>query len=118
MAMNKVQFDIIIKEAQMAAESAVATKFPIQSNPNYRNEGACGFAWVNILSGRGNFAKFAKEELNAHKNYGGKGINIWYSQFYNTKGNQSVYRHEIACDAAAQVFKKYGIKCQVGSRLD
>jgi len=110
-------FDDIMKEAQEAATKAVQEEFPFNENPTYRNEGACGFAWVNV-AGRGNFGKYAKDILDAHKNYGGKGFNIWYSNFYDTKGNQSYERHMIACSAAVKVFKSHGIKCYADGRLD
>lgn len=97
-------------EAQAAANAA----------PKYIDRGQlgpCGFAWITI-SGRGKFAKYAKEVLRAHKNYGAAGFNIWYSTVYNCGGNQNVDDHEIACRAAAKVLNKYGIQATVGSRLD
>lgn len=96
--------------AQSAANSA----------PKYMDQGIqgpCGFAWIRV-SGRGKFAKFAKEVLGAHKNYGGSGLNIWYSAVYDCKGGQNVDDHEIACSAAAKVLNKYGIPATVYSRLD
>ena len=101
---NLTQFQDIKRQAVEAAEIAVASQFPIKQNATFAEEGPCGFAWVTITNGRTAFAKFAKEHLGAHKNYGGKGYNIWYSNLYNTRGNQSEHRHIIACEAAANVF--------------
>lgn len=79
--------------------------------------GMCGFAWITI-PGRGNFAKWAKEKLGAHKNYTGPGFNIWYSEVYDCKYSQNIDNHEVACEAGARVLNKYGIKAFVSSRLD
>ena len=110
-------FDKIWAQAQEAANKAVQEQFPFNEKPTFRNEGPCGFAWIAI-GGRGNFAKYAKETLGAHKNYAGKGFNIWYSNCYDSKGSQSYERHSIACDAAANVLRANDIKCHVSGRYD
>lgn len=108
----KLDLDTVWLEATSAAQQAANT---FQQNELF---GGCGFAWIRITNGRSKFAKYAKEFLNAHKNYGGKGFNIWYSQVYNCKGSQNIYSHEYACQAAAKVLNNYGIECHVESRLD
>ena len=78
--------------------------------------GNCGFAWIHI-SGRGKFAKFAKETLDASKSYPGSGLNIWYSKVYDST-SQDMSIHLVACEAAVKVLRENGIKCSVQSRLD
>jgi len=114
----KESFDKILEEAREAAlkASIECIPEPMQMMGSIVRDGVCGFAWVNI-PGRGNFAKYAKEYLGASKNYGGKGFNIWYSEFYKG-GTQSYERHLAACRAASEVLQKHGIKSQAAGRLD
>ena len=101
------KFQAIWHEAMEAAEIAAMGEpdaFP------------CGFAWITV-PGRGNFAKFAKEYLDAHKNYGAPGFNIWYTNVYTARG-QSMDTHIKACNAAVEILNKYGIKAEVHSRMD
>lgn len=77
----------------------------------------CGFAWITINNGRSSFAKFAKDVLGAHKNYSGKGFNIWYSKVYDSC-SQNMVEHIEACNKAAEVLRKYDVDCKVGYRLD
>ena len=107
-AENIVQFDRLWAEVQRAAEEA-ASKVEVRPWP-------CGFAWI-VIPGRGNFAKYAKEYLGAHKNFGGPGFRIWYSRVYSAR-TQSMDVHEAACYAAAKVLNDNGIKCSVYSRMD
>lgn len=107
--MNYVKFDLVHIEASEAAQAATA-------DFDQDNWFPCGFAWVNI-SGRGSFAKYAKECLDAHKNYSGAGFNIWYSTVYDNR-SQSMDCHVLACEAYAAVLNKHGIKATVHSRMD
>ena len=102
-----MNFESIWKEARLAASTTI-------SEPKVFK--GCGFAWIEI-SGRGKFAKFAKEHLNAHKNYGRRGFSIWYSQVYNSC-SQNMDEHYEACSKAATVLRKYGIEAYVNCRYD
>lgn len=102
-------------EAQLAAERTIPT--PVTMAGYLIKEGCCGFAWVTVL-GRGNFTKYIKENLNAHKNYGGRGYNIWYSNLYETNGSQSYERHMAAAEAYAEVLRKHGYTAFASGRLD
>lgn len=82
----------------------------------YVMDGLCGFAWVNVGDGRSSFARWLKENGYANKDYYG-GYQIWSSRFGGENG-QSVERKEAGCEAAAEVFRSYGLKAYVSSRLD
>jgi hypothetical protein len=81
----------------------------------YVMDGLCGFAWVNVGDGRSSFARWLKENNYANKDYYG-GYQIWSSRFGSD--GQSIERKEAGCEAAAEVFRAYGLKAYVGSRLD
>ena len=102
-----MNFESIWKEARLAASTTI-------SEPKVFK--GCGFAWITI-SGRGKFAKFAKEHIGVHKNYGGKGFNIWYTHVYNSY-SQNMDEHYEACSKAAAVLRKYGIEADVNCRYD
>jgi len=76
------------------------------------NEGACGFAWIDIPS-REAFGKwivaigYGDRETYKHC------VEIWVGEF-----NQSVARKEAYAEAFAKVLQKYGITAYAGSRLD
>ena len=57
-------------------------------------------------------------EMREISGYGSKGIMLWYSNVYNSKGSQSMTKHRIACDAFAEVLRDAGYECVVESRLD
>ena len=105
------QFNFIVQRASLAAQEAV--KDFDESDQSFN----CGFAWV-ILPGKGDFASFLKKHRGASKNYEGKGIILWYSTVYNSRGSQSMTKHRIACDAFAEVLRDNGLECVVESRLD
>lgn len=104
-------FNFLVQKASMAAQEAV--KDFDESDQAYN----CGFAWL-VLPGRGDFASFLKNHRGVSKNYGSKGIVLWYSNVYNSRGSQSMTKHRIACEAFANVLRDAGFECVVESRLD
>lgn len=104
-------FNFLVQKASMSAQEAV------KDFDERNQEFNCGFAWL-VLPGKGDFASFLKKHRGASKNYGSKGIMLWYSNVYNSKGSQSMYKHEIACRAFAEVLRDAGFECAVESRLD
>lgn len=128
--MSKIDFEMVWAEACEAFKVAYAGAKPPQylvgdaiglsnqidySKPVYQMDGLCGFAWVNIGDGRKPFARWAKAQGYADKSYYG-GMDI--SSFRFGERGQSIDRKEAGCQAAVEVFKKYGIDAYVGSRLD
>jgi len=129
--MEKVDYEQVWKEADAAFAAAyVAEKPPVyevgsakgfgneidRSKPVYQMEGLCGFAWVNVGDGRSAWAKWVKVNKDGYNDYYG-GISVWSSRFSGDY-SQSMERKIAGCRAAADVFKKYGLKAFVGSRLD
>lgn len=76
------------------------------------DEGACGFAWVNIRPGNCAAANFAKKNYRARKHYYG-GVEISVSDY-----GQSYERKYKYAQAFAAVLKAAGITAYAGSRLD
>jgi hypothetical protein len=78
------------------------------------NEGACGFAWVNVNPGNSPFANWLKKNGYARKSYSG-GVDIWISDF-----GQSVDRKSACADAMARVLQiELGLSgIYAASRLD
>jgi len=78
------------------------------------NEGACGFAWVNVNPGNSPFANWLKKNGYARKSYAG-GVDIWISDF-----GQSVDRKEACASAMAKVLQmELGMSSiYAASRLD
>jgi len=76
-------------------------------------DGMCGFAWINIKPARGAFVQYLKS-IDAgfpDSTYGG--YSVWVSAF-----EQSIERKEAYAKAFSKVLADYGIKSNVGSRLD
>jgi hypothetical protein len=128
---QKIDFEVVWAEASNAFRQAYhrvePPKFVVgdavglsdqidYSKPVYVMDGLCGFAWVNVGDGRSAFAKWLKANDLGRKDYYG-GYQIWSSRFGGDNG-QSVDRKEAGCEAAAEVFRSYGLKAYVGSRLD
>lgn len=79
------------------------------------NDGACGFAWVNIKPGNCAFANWLKKnDLASTDSYYG-GVSLWVSEF-----NQSVTRKAAYAAAFVEVVRKYNVakKIYSASRLD
>lgn len=75
-------------------------------------DGVCGFAWVVVKPGNSPFARFAKQNLRAHKHYYG-GVEIWVSGY-----GQSMQRKEAYASAYADVLRNAGIQAYSQSRMD
>lgn len=82
----------------------------------YVMEGLCGFAWVNVGDGRSAWAKWVKANKGGYNDYYG-GVSVWSSKFSADSG-QSVDRKSAGCEAAVEVFRKYGLSAYASSRLD
>jgi hypothetical protein len=78
------------------------------------DEGACGFAWVNVAPGNSPFANWLKKAGLARKSWA-KGVDIWISDF-----GQSVDRKEACANAMAKVLQiELGLSgIYAASRLD
>lgn len=76
-------------------------------------DGACGFAWINVKPGTSAFAKWLKAQGYARKDEYYGGVTVWVSQF-----NQSVQKKEAYARAVAKVLRDAGIKAYAASRLD
>jgi hypothetical protein len=103
----------IVREAQDAAFQA-ADKF-FKEELGGQDRYACGFAWVSIYGVKGN-TRLGKALLKegVRKSYEG-GLQMWNPSKY---GCQNIDTLEVGAQAAAKVFKKYGIEAYAGSRLD
>lgn len=77
----------------------------------YVDEGACGFAWVEI-AGNTAFGRWAKKSKLATPAYP-KGLMFWVYE-----GGQSIDRKEAYASAFAKVLNEAGIKAYANSRLD
>lgn len=130
--MSKVDFEKVWAEAcdafAVAYEGEKPPKFVVgeekvmfgneidYAKPVYVMEGLCGFAWVNVGDGRSAWAKWLKKNHGGYNEYYG-GVAVWSRQF-GRDNSQSVDRKVAGCQAAVDVFKKYGLPGYVCSRLD
>ena len=131
------EFEKVFAEASVAYQKAYAEASPrpmVVGSPSsplgndidpskpvyYVADGVCGFAWVHFPNGRGNFAKFMKENKGGRNSYYAKGYDVWSSHFEreDQKRSQSMSRKSAGCRAAADVFRSYGIEASVQSRMD
>jgi hypothetical protein len=82
-------------------------------------DGACGFAWVDVFpeyKGNTRLGKVERQVLKSagfKEKYGSKAYSLWISDF-----NQSMQKKEAYARAFANVLYDAGIKCYAGSRLD
>jgi hypothetical protein len=112
------QIQAAVREAKEAAYEAADQFF--KTKLGGRDQYACGFAWVNIYSFRGEKIKGNTKVGRAMKAAGirqdyTKAFQIWNPSGY---GCQNVDTLEAGAEAAADVFKKYGFEAYAGSRLD
>ncbi|KKK92719.1 hypothetical protein LCGC14_2700090 [marine sediment metagenome] len=77
------------------------------------DEGACGFAWVNVRPGTSRFARWLKKMSHGRTDPYAGGVTIWISEH-----GQSVARKEAHAQAMAEVLREAGVKCFADSRLD
>lgn len=100
-----------IQEAQDAGVAAAKAHLEKIGGDNY----PCGFAWVTIRPARGPWVNLLKElSIGKTDSYAG-GYMIWGSQWSHC---QNMDAKEVAAWAFAEVLRKYGVNCSVGSRLD
>jgi hypothetical protein len=103
----------IVIEAKRAALAAADTYF--NDVMDGRDQGACGFAWVELHGIKGNTKlgknlKAAGVEQNWNRTF-----QIWNPASYPC---QNIDTLEAGARAAAEVFKGYGFTAYAGSRLD
>lgn len=110
-AMTQEQVNAMVQEAQIAAKTAA-----LDALNKYGDRDACGFAWCDIYGVKGN-TKLGKmlKAAGLRKDWTGKAFQIWNPA---QLGVQSVGILECGAQAAADVFKKYGLTAYAGSRLD
>lgn len=112
------QIQAAVREAQEAAFEAADNFF--KTKLGGRDQYACGFAWVDIYSFKGEKIKGNTRVGRAMKAAGvrqswTKTFQIWNPSQY---GCQNVDTLEAGARAAADVLKKYGFEAYAGSRLD
>ena len=102
-----------LREAKEAAFEAADHFF--KNELGGEDKFACGFAWVDIHGIKGN-TKLGRsmKEAGFKKSYTGS-YQVWNPSEY---GCQNVDTLEAGARAAADVFKKYGLRAYAGSRLD
>lgn len=115
-------FNHVIIEAKVAAQKAFdeCKPTPVTMKQGSYTEvwehGDCGGAYI-VISGRGKFAKYAKETLDASRNVMGSGLNI--SVPYDSHGINSYEKSKAAAEAFAEVLKNHGIeRASVRSYID
>lgn len=77
------------------------------------NDGACGFAWVNVRPGGSSFARWLVNTGKARRDSYHGGVTVWVPYF-----GQSMARKEAYAVAYAQVLQDAGIQARADSRLD
>lgn len=118
-----MDYEAILNEAHNAAAAAVALMGPEDTNALN-----CGFAWVKI-SGTDPLARFCRKTLKAagseaatplttRRRYGSNGEPGW--QWWKPGGfnGQAVDHHIAGARAFVEVLGRYGIRADLGSRLD
>lgn len=113
-------FARLYADAWAAGQAAVIATIPTPMNVidqargivYHVPDGACGFAWVNVLGGNSAFARWLVKNGYARKSYDG-GVDIWISAY-----NQSIDRKAAHAGAMAKVFRAAGIPAYAFDRLD
>lgn len=104
-------FTNAMEAGRIAADAHTPTPMTIRGYAPIA-DGVCGFAWVNI-PGRGNFAKWIRENKHGHKAYHG-GVDIWIADY-----NQSMEKKYAHAVAMAEYLRANGIPGAVaGNRMD
>lgn len=115
--MSKLQPGDLFLKARAASQAAAVAESG-RLPPEQQRGFDCGFAWVVIKPARGPFASYLKaNNLGRVREYGGGGIEIWYSKLHNI-GTQSVSVHYAAAKAFAEVLKQDGLHAYADQRLD
>lgn len=119
-----MDYEAILTEARTAAVKAASHAAMIYDDMR----GSCGFAWVQI-SGQEALARHCRKQLKAlpidgsrtadRRAYGDKGYPTGW-QFWNPGDHhgQRIDIKEAGAKAFRDVLGKYGIRADVGSRLD
>jgi hypothetical protein len=116
--MNVQQIKQAIREAQEAAYEAADSLH--RTRYNSVDQGACGFAWVNIYEHEGAKIKGntrigkAMKEAGVRQDYT-RAFQIWNPSGYPV---QNLDVLEAGARAAADTLRKYGFTAYAGSRLD
>ena len=110
---TKEQVVAIVSEAKQAARAAADKYF--QEQLGGRDQGCCGFAWVEIFGIKGN-TKMGKtlKAAGVRQDYN-RTFTIWNPSEH---GTQNIDTTAAGAYAAARVFEKYGFQAYAGSRLD
>lgn len=98
----------IFAEAQAVAVSIAAT---------VQDGYPCGFAWIRIKPARGKFVTYLKANKigRGDEYFGGHLISATQISGWN---GQNMDSKEAICRAAVEVLAKYGINCDIVSRID
>ena len=112
-------YDAIKAEAQQAAyEAATDLLFKWYDG---EDQGACGFAWVNVRPEHKGNTKAGKSERAILRRMGfeldwtGKEFQWWNPSSLGVQNVDSKHAGAVAC---VKVLKEYGFKAYAGSRLD
>jgi len=129
---KSAEFESLYAAADAAGMEAVAgarvvpmvvgsptTPFGSDIDPNkptyFVEDGACGFAWVNIKPGNCGFANWLKNQKLARPDSYYGGVSVWVSKF-----SQSVQKKEAYARAFANVIEDSGLvkSAYAQSRMD
>lgn len=102
----------LARDAGMTAHDAAVPTPQFIRGFGGHEDGACGFAWVNLPDGRTAFAKWLSKAGHAYRGYP-KGV-----QISCPNAGQSVDRAKAYAQAFAKVLQYNGVQCVVESRLD
>lgn len=116
-------FATILDEAHKAAKAAVIAK-----GPENMRALDCGFAWV-VIGGREPLANYCRKEIKNRvvqaaeyvevRKFGDKGYpSGWQWWCPGEFHGQAIGHHEAGAAAFRDVLAKYGIRADLGSRLD
>jgi hypothetical protein len=129
-----MDFEKIFNEAVTAAVLASN-----EAEAKHGDNGACGFAWVDIPDGRSKFVSWLKSQIkfylrelkdensqeyqtalrDAERLYGSKHwTKGWYIWNPSKSNVQSIHVKELGAVAFANVLRSHGIVCYASSRLD
>jgi len=110
---TKEQVVAIVSEAKQAARQAADEFF--QEKMGGRDQGCCGFAWVEIHGIKGNTQMGKTLKAAGVRQDYSRAFTIWNPSEH---GTQNIDTKEAGAYAAARVFEKYGFQAYAGSRLD
>lgn len=117
-----MDYDAILNEAHAAARAAVAAE--VAARPERETDFDCGFAWVTV-DGNSAIARHCRAKLKAGSDhatrhvYGDKGaVRGWQWWKPGGFGGQSIRIHRKGSEAFVAKLGEYGIRADMGSRLD